>query len=93
MLFVQLVQGRERCNGVAVRWHPRPDVVRRYVKLAWWWWEPNGQLHRPLDDIAEMPFDLVVRHVTIFGHGHGLQRAIIDESQHREPERLIMAQH
>ena len=36
---------------------------------------------------------LVVRHVTIFGHGHGLQRAIIDESQHREPERLIMAQH
>ena len=37
--------------------------------------------------------DLVVRHVTIFGHGHGLQRAIIDESQHRKPERLIMAQH
>ena len=36
---------------------------------------------------------LVVRHVTIFGHGHGLQRAIIDESQHRKPERLIMAQH
>ena len=38
-------------------------------------------------------FRLVVRHVTIFGHGHGLQRAIIDESQHRKPERLIMAQH
>ena len=37
--------------------------------------------------------DLVVRHVTICGHGHGLQRAIIDESQHRTPERLIMAQH
>ena len=36
---------------------------------------------------------LVVRHVTIFGHGHGLQRAIIDESQHRKPERLMMAQH
>ena len=36
---------------------------------------------------------LVVRHVIIFGHGHGLQRAIIDESQHRKPERLIMAQH
>ena len=36
---------------------------------------------------------LVVRHVTIFGHGHGLQRAIIDESQHRTPERLVMAQH
>ena len=36
---------------------------------------------------------LVVRHVTICGHGHGLQRAIIDESQHRTPERLIMAQH
>ena len=34
---------------------------------------------------------LVVRHVTIFGHGHGFQRAIIDESQHRKPERLIMA--
>ena len=27
--------------------------------------------------------DLVVRHVIIFGYGHGLQRAIIDESQHR----------
>ena len=37
--------------------------------------------------------NLVVRHVIIFGHGHGLQRAIIDESQHRAPERLIMAQH
>ena len=36
---------------------------------------------------------LVVRHVIIFGYGHGLQRAIIDESQHRTPERLIMAQH
>ena len=36
---------------------------------------------------------LVVRHVTIFVYGHGLQRAIIDESQHRTPERLIMAQH
>ena len=36
---------------------------------------------------------LVVRHVTIFGHGQGLQRAIINESQHRKPERLIMAQH
>ena len=43
---------------------------------------------RSLHDVT-----LVVRHVTIFGHGHGLQRAIIDESQHREPERLIMAQH
>ena len=37
--------------------------------------------------------DLVVRHVIIFGYGHGLQRAIIDESQHRTPERLVMAQH
>ena len=36
---------------------------------------------------------LVVSHVIIFGYGHGLQRAIIDESQHRTPERLIMAQH
>ena len=39
------------------------------------------------------PSCLVVRHVIIFGYGHGLQRAIIDESQHRTPERLIMAQH
>ena len=39
------------------------------------------------------PDGLVVRHVIIFGYGHGLQRAIIDESQHRTPERLIMAQH
>ena len=39
------------------------------------------------------PWRLVVRHVIIFGYGHGLQRAIIDESQHRTPERLIMAQH
>ena len=36
---------------------------------------------------------LVFRHVIIFGRGHGLQRAIIDESQHRTPEHLIMAQH
>ena len=42
-------------------------------------------------DVAEG--NLVVRHVIIFGYGHGLQRAIIDESQHRTPERLIMAQH
>ena len=35
---------------------------------------------------------LVVRHVIIFEYGHGLQRAIIDESQHRTPERLIIAQ-
>ena len=39
------------------------------------------------------PTAMVVRHVTICGYGHGLQRAIIDESQHRKPERLIMAQH
>ena len=39
------------------------------------------------------PGRLVVRHVIIFGYGHGLQRAIIDESQHRTPERLVMAQH
>ena len=41
----------------------------------------------------ELQIRLVVRHVIIFGYGHGLQRAIIDESQHRTPERLIMAQH
>ena len=45
----------------------------------------------PLFEMQEQ--GLVVRHVIIFGHGHGLQRAIIDESQHRTPERLIMAQH
>ena len=43
--------------------------------------------------VATVRERLVVRHVIIFGHGHGLQRAIIDESQHRTPERLIMAQH
>ena len=32
-------------------------------------------------------FEPVFRHVTIFGHGHGLQHAIIDESQHSTPER------
>ena len=45
---------------------------------------------RPADWTSTL---LVVRHVIIFGYGHGLQRAIIDESQHRTPERLIMAQH
>ena len=52
--------------------------------------------HKPTDDWAvdgTVLVSLVVRHVIIFGHGHGLQRAIIDESQHRTPERLIMAQH
>ena len=54
---------------------------------------------RLLQDVDESRFRnicqnaLVVRHVIIFGYGHGLQRAIIDESQHRTPERLIMAQH
>ena len=43
--------------------------------------------------LAGVANGLVVRHVIIFGYGHGLQRAIIDESQHRTPERLIMAQH
>ena len=50
---------------------------------------PSEPFGRP----SFLPEDLVVRHVIIFGHGHGLQRAIIDESQHRKPERLIMAQH
>ena len=45
------------------------------------------------EPIRDVVVTLVVRHVIIFGHGHGLQRAIIDESQHRTPERLIMAQH
>ena len=43
--------------------------------------------------LGELAERLVVRHVIIFGYGHGLQRAIIDESQHRTPERLVMAQH
>ena len=43
--------------------------------------------------LAGVANGLVVRHVIIFGYGHGLQRAIIDESQHRTPERLVMAQH
>ena len=45
------------------------------------------------DRPAGCGLSLVFRHVTIFGRGHGLQRAIIDESQHRTPEHLIMAQH
>ena len=51
----------------------------------------------PANAVLESPVRvrprLAVRHVIIFGHRHGLQRAIIDESQHRTPERLIMAQH
>ena len=54
--------------------------------------DDEGEGPRNLDDEVER-VNLVVRHVIIFGHGHGLQRAIIDESQHRTPERLIMAQH
>ena len=54
--------------------------------------DDEGEGPRNLDDEFEH-VNLVVRHVIIFGHGHGLQRAIIDESQHRTPERLIMAQH
>ena len=50
-------------------------------------------IHLVLDNYATHNAPLVVRHVIIFGYGHGLQRAIIDESQHRTPERLIMAQH
>ena len=56
-----------------------------------WWYSANNQVVR-LPGVGS-PASLVVRHVIIFGHGHGLQRAIIDESQHRTPERLIMAQH
>ena len=52
-------------------------------------WTPLGRSPTSTPETAL----LVVRHVIIFGHGHGLQRAIIDESQHRTPERLIMAQH
>ena len=37
--------------------------------------------------------NLVVRHAIIFGTDLRLRRAIVDESQHRTPERLVMAQH
>ena len=57
-----------------------PEITKRYAP---------GVKEKHLDAIRR----LVVRHVIIFGYGHGLQRAIIDESQHRTPERLIMAQH
>ena len=41
-------------------------------------------LEKAKEAAAEMNLKerLVVRHVIIFGYGHGLQRAIIDESQH-----------
>ena len=56
---------------------------REWPVRAGRWWLPS----------VRRAFCLVVRHVIIFGYGHGLQRAIIDESQHRTPERLVMAQH
>ena len=76
------------------RSQPLPDLgvlVRRIVVQH----EVDVQLrrHLPVDQPQERQELLVVRHVIIFGYGHGLQRAIIDESQHRTPERLIMAQH
>ena len=37
--------------------------------------------------------DLVVRHVAIFGHGLARPARIVDESQNRTPECLVMAQH
>ena len=54
---------------------------------------PRRRRSRAYSGTPSTGSELVVRHVIIFGHGHGLQRAIIDESQHRTPERLIMAQH
>ena len=68
-----------------VAWHgqssePEPKFCATIGRNAVWALRPGGEC-------------LVVRHVIIFGYGHGLQRAIIDESQHRTPERLIMAQH
>ena len=36
---------------------------------------------------------LVARHVLIFCHGLALTARIVDESQHRTPEYLVMAQH
>ena len=61
-----------------------PDAYRGYAG------EGQGQKEAGR---SRRRYPLVVRHVIIFGYGHGLQRAIIDESQHRTPERLVMAQH
>ena len=69
-----------RCVCHADLWGEREQKYR-------WLWEHGSA------DTAWVQLEPVVRHVIIFGHGHGLQRAIIDESQHRTPERLIIAQH
>ena len=75
-------------NGVdPVPFVPPSDKTVSFLKHALRF---VGMVIGPAENLAD---GLVVRHVIIFGHGHGLQRAIIDESQHRTPERLIMAQH
>ena len=67
--------------------------IKRFHKLHPLCEKPGPEPTKPDLNKNTRTNALVVRHVTIFGHGHGLQRAIINESQHRKPERLIMAQH
>ena len=44
-------------------WHvrkarrPRRAVVRRYIKLAWRWYERNGRLESDINDADDAPFD------------------------------------
>ena len=99
----------ERLLPPAERGKPFPPDIRSWVVLLarMAGWHPSKRSPLPGNQVmwraravaddgarnASRARTLVVRHVTIFGHGHGLQRAIIDESQHRKPERLIMAQH
>ena len=76
------------------RWWQETSIGEKRVNSAWFDRGGTGQTCRQRWDNKVYSFsNLVVRHVIIFGYGHGLQRAIIDESQHRTPERLIMAQH
>ena len=85
-------RGRSRTSSTSRAAKPPPPRAagRRRPPDA----PPADHRHADADTLAEVLLErLVVRHVIIFGYGHGLQRAIIDESQHRTPERLIMAQH
>ena len=92
----------QQWNDVAAEFFPPPapsaqepsGSSRHHLRIRTWVTASN---HRRITAPHTRTFNhgaaLVVRHVILFGHGHGLQRAIIDESQHRTPERLVMAQH
>ena len=80
---------REKID-VSVTLPDKEDLARLFLNTNWAHFLEPARF--PKSDTTH-DRHLVVRHVTICGHGHGLQRAIIDESQHRTPERLIMAQH